>query len=385
MEKNKDRTWAEINLANLVHNARAIKNQLRQNVKAVWVVKADAYGHGAVKVCQKLEEFGTDYFAVATIDEALYLRQNNITSPILVLSSIACGRVKEVASNDITVAVFSHEDCQKLSEEACEEGVTLKIHIAVDTGMGRVGLNATDEESSDKAYEDVMDIIRMPGLFAEGIFTHFATADEKNEEYTLRQFDFFHKLVNKIRQNDLPEGIISIAHCANSATIIRFPQMQMDMVRAGIILYGMNPSEYIKTLGFDLKPVMAVKSRVSFVKKIEEDLPVSYGSTFVAPKGSYVVTVPIGYADGYRRNMSNKAQMEINGNALDVIGRVCMDQTMLDATEMFNRGEVIKRGDIVDVFGGTLFTADDIAKICGTINYEITSGISQRVARIYIE
>ena len=242
MEKNKDRTWAEINLANLVHNAGTIKNQLKQNVKAVWVVKADAYGHGAIKVCQKLEEFGTDYFAVATIDEALHLRANNITSPILVLSSIACGRVKEVASNDITVAVFSHEDCKKLSEEASEEGVTIKIHIAVDTGMGRVGLNATDVESSDKTYEDILEIIRMPGLFAEGVFTHFATADEKNEEYTLRQFDFFHKLVNKIRQNDLPEGIISIAHCANSATIIRFPQMQMDMVRAGIILYGMNPS-----------------------------------------------------------------------------------------------------------------------------------------------
>lgn len=385
MEIYKDRTWAEISLDNIEHNVQVIKNKVGKNVQTMWVVKADAYGHGAVEVSQAIERMGADYFAVATIDEAIYLRHNDIKTPILVLSNLATKRIKEIVENDITVSVFSVDECQQLSKEAMELGGVAKVHIALDTGMGRVGIRAYDDCYVQEAVSGVKQIIAMPGLLAEGIFTHFATADEENSDYTMRQYRLFRCVVDMVRQEKLPKGVLRLAHCANSASIIRYPQTYMDMVRAGIILYGLNPSEYMKNFNFDIKPVMTVKSRITLVKKIEKNLSLSYGLTFEAKCGSHIATVPIGYADGYRRVLSNKASLLFNGRTVPVRGRVCMDQLMIDVTELVESGVEVRPGDIVEVFGENEINADSIADLCDTINYDITSGISNRVPRIYIE
>lgn len=385
MEKYKDRTWAEINLNNLMHNVQTIKSKVDEKTKTMWVVKADAYGHGAAKISQAIEKSGADYFAVATIDEAIYLRKNHIKTPILVLSSVATDRVAQIAENNITVGVFSVSEALRLSNEAKNIGSVLKIHIALDTGMGRVGLRAYCQEYIQETVEQIKQIISFPYLFVEGIFTHFAVADEENPDYTMQQYKLFRSVVDTVRKQDLPQGVLLLAHCANSAAIIRFPQMHMDMVRAGIILYGLSPSEYMKKYNFDIKPVMTVKSRITHVKKIESPLSLSYGCTFEAKSGSYVATVPIGYADGYRRTLSNKGNMLINGMIVPVRGRVCMDQLMVDVSELFETGNEVCVGDEIEIFGDGQVTADSVAALCGTINYDITSGISSRVPRIYIE
>ena len=301
------------------------------------------------------------------------------------LSSVATDRVAQIAENNITVGVFSVSEALRLSNEAKNIGSVLKIHIALDTGMGRVGLRAYCQEYIQETVEQIKEIISFPYLFVEGIFTHFAVADEENPDYTMQQYKLFRSVVDTVRKQDLPQGVLLLAHCANSAAIIRFPQMHMDMVRAGIILYGLSPSEYMKEYNFDIKPVMTVKSRITHVKKIESPLSLSYGCTFEAKSGSCIATVPIGYADGYRRTLSNKGNMLINGMIVPIRGRVCMDQLMVDVSELFETGNEVCVGDEIEIFGDGQVTADSVAALCGTINYDITSGISSRVPRIYIE
>lgn len=379
------RTWAEISLDNITHNVFEIRKIVGSDVAVIWIVKADSYGHGAVPVCHKLEAIGADYFAVAAVDEAQSLRQNGIKTPILVLSSSSHGMIDEIIANDITPSVLSWEDAQYLSEEAVKRNKIIKVHIAIDTGMGRIGLNAREESALKTTIDYVLNIARLPGIQTEGIFTHFATADEEDNTFTRKQYTLFSKVIDAVKDKAPLVDSLKYIHCANSAAIIKPLDMHINAVRAGIILYGMHPSEYTKQYNINLKPAMTLKTAVTFVKQTETSTPISYGSTYVTQEGSYIATVPVGYADGYRRSLSNNAHMILHGRKVPVIGRVCMDQTMLDVTELFKDGITVKTGDVVEIFGEGIITADDVARNAGTINYDITCGISMRVPRIYIE
>lgn len=384
--KEKSRTWAEISLKNLIDNIDWIRSRVQNNAMVIWVVKADAYGHGAVEVSRLLVKKGAKYLAVATIEEAIEIRKSGIDIPILVLSASCRGYADDIIDNNITVPVYTKEDAEYLSDKAMERNTVIKVHIAVDTGMGRIGFNARNTENIESSSAQIKALANLKGICIEGMFTHFATADEESTKYTEKQFSLFSSLAETIKQDERIASTIKYVHCANSAAIIAQPEMHLDAVRAGIILYGLNPSDYIKDkYNPELKPLMTVKSKITYVKYVESDMPVSYGSTYVVAPGSYIATVPIGYADGYRRLLSNKAVMYIKGYKVPVVGRVCMDQAMVDVTELFKNGIEVVPGDTIQVFGEENVTADDVAALSGTINYDITCGISPRVPRIYIE
>lgn len=377
------RTWAEIDIDALKHNIKVIKKHVAPGAEIMGVVKADACGHGAVYVAKELLKEGVNFFAVSMLDEAVELRNAGIQSPILILSDNEPECAETIVELDIRQGVYSVETAQKLSDAAVKIGKTAKIHIKIDSGMGRVGF------LPDAAPDMVEVISKMPNMEIEGIFTHFAVADEYSEEsnkYTQKQYNNFYNACERIKNEKHIN--IPIRHAANSAAILRFPHMHLDMVRAGIILYGLWPSEETKATGAELKAVMTLKSAVSFVKKVDKGCRLSYGLTYCAPQNMTVATIPAGYADGYMRIQSNKGFVfhERSGKALPVAGRICMDQMMVDASNADETG--IFAGDTVVLFGGydgKLPTAEGIAKIAGTINYEVSCAVSRRVPRVYIE
>lgn len=377
------RTWAEIDIDALKHNIEVIKKHVAPGAEIMGVVKADACGHGAVSVAKELLKEGVNFFAVSMLDEAVELRNAGIQSPILILSDNEPECAETIVELDIRQGVYSVETAQKLSDAAVKIGKTAKIHIKIDSGMGRVGF------LPDAAPDMVEVISKMPNMEIEGIFTHFAVADEYSEEsnkYTQKQYNDFYNACERIKNEKHIN--IPIRHAANSAAILRFPHMHLDMVRAGIILYGLWPSEETKATGAELKAVMTLKSAVSFVKKVDKGCRLSYGLTYCAPQNMTVATIPAGYADGYMRIQSNKGFVfhERSGKALPVAGRICMDQMMVDASNADETG--IFAGDTVVLFGGydgKLPTAEGIAKIAGTINYEVSCAVSRRVPRVYIE
>lgn len=377
------RTWAEIDIDALKHNIEVIKKHVAPGAEIMGVVKADACGHGAVSVAKELLKEGVNFFAVSMLDEAVELRNAGIQSPILILSDNEPECAETIVELDIRQGVYSVETAQKLSDAAVKIGKTAKIHIKIDSGMGRVGF-------LPDAAPDIVEVIsKMPNMEIEGIFTHFAVADEYSEEsnkYTQKQYNDFYNACERIKNEKHIN--IPIRHAANSAAILRFPHMHLDMVRAGIILYGLWPSEETKATGAELKAVMTLKSAVSFVKKVDKGCRLSYGLTYCAPQNMTVATIPAGYADGYMRIQSNKGFVfhERSGKALPVAGRICMDQMMVDASNADETG--IFAGDTVVLFGGydgKLPTAEGIAKIAGTINYEVSCAVSRRVPRVYIE
>ena len=377
------RTWAEIDIDALKHNIEVIKKHVAPGAEIMGVVKADACGHGAVAVVKELLKEGVNFFAVSMLDEAVELRNAGIQSPILILSDNEPECAETIVELDIRQGVYSVETAQKLSDAAVKIGKTARIHIKIDSGMGRVGF------LPDAAPDMVEVISKMPNMEIEGIFTHFAVADEYSEEsnkYTQKQYNDFYNACERIKNEKHIN--IPIRHAANSAAILRFPHMHLDMVRAGIILYGLWPSEETKATGAELKAVMTLKSAVSFVKKVDKGCRLSYGLTYCAPQNMTVATIPAGYADGYMRIQSNKGFVfhERSGKALPVAGRICMDQMMVDASNADETG--IFAGDTVVLFGGydgKLPTAEGIAKIAGTINYEVSCAVSRRVPRVYIE
>ncbi len=368
------RTWAEINMDALKENIINIRKITKKDAMVMAVVKADAYGHGAVNVANLLLKNGADRLAVADLDEALELRDAGIRAEILILGASFSEDVKDLVSNDITAAVFSYDFAKLLSDEAVRQKKTAKIHIKLDTGMSRIGYVAG--ENDDELTDEILKISKLPNIFIEGIFSHFATSDEKDSSYTKKQFDEFLKVCNELNKKGLS---IPIRHIANSAAIMSYPEMHLDMVRAGIILYGFYPSNEVDKNIIKLKPVMTLKSRITLIKEIS-DRGVSYGKTYIAPKGTKVATVPLGYADGYTRMLNGKAEMVAGGIKVKVIGRICMDQCMIDVTNVHN----IKVDDEVIIFGDGLLTADDLAESLGTINYEIICMVARRVPRKYI-
>ncbi len=383
MENYFKRTWAEINLDNIEHNYNVIKSQISDGTKMCCVIKADGYGHGALELAQLYENLGADFFAVSNLEEALELRYGGVTIPILILGYTPANYAKTLSDNNISQAVLSQEYAAELSENASLQNVNVKIHLKIDTGMSRIGIMCQGE-NNECAAEQVIKIFKLPNLTVEGMFTHFAVSDEKEEgrEYTEKQIKCFKGLMRELEKDGIDVDKI-ICHCSNSAAIMDYPQAHIDMVRAGIILYGLAPSDKLKGQ-LDLKPAMEIKSVAAHIKYIEPGTTVSYGRTFTAEKRMKIATVPIGYADGYIRNLGKSAYMLVNGKKAKVVGRICMDQCMIDITDIDN----IKVGDIVTVVGKSgndEISVDDVASWTGTINYEVVCLVGKRVPRVFIK
>ncbi len=353
------------------HNFENIRKLVPYGVKVMPVIKADGYGHGATIFADVLESV-SDYFAVAVIEEALELRNHGVKIPIMLLGYTDPIYFETAIENDLTVTILTLEDAQKMSETAKQMGITAKIHIPVDTGMSRIGFTP-DEKGAD----EVSKIASLDNILLEGVFTHFATSDEENKEFTILQAKRF----QEFKEFLLLRGVTpELFHCANSGAIMQHNEYSYDMVRAGIILYGLYPSDEVDKSVLDLVPVMELRSHISFVKTIKKGDTVSYGRTFTAEKDMKIATIPVGYADGYPRLLSNKGRVIVKGNYAPITGRVCMDQFMVDVSHI----EDAKAGDEVILIGeqnGLSVSADEIAKLIGTINYEVTCNISKRVPR----
>ncbi len=372
----KRRCWAEINLDNAKFNYNQIKSHIK--CKLCCVVKANAYGHGAIKLAKLYQSLGADYLAVSNIEEALQLRRAQIHTPILILGYTPCGCAKILAENDITQCVYSYDYGIKLSEAASAEKATVKIHIKVDTGMGRIGFLSRDEGFDE--IKQVLELCSQESLDIEGIFTHFATADEGEDgkEFTHNQLRNFTRAVKLLEERGMK---FKIKHCANSAGIFDFPEAHLDMVRAGIVLYGLNPSEKVKNAP-RLKPVMSLHSVISHIKTLTPEQTVSYGRKYISTEAKRIATIPIGYADGFwRMNGEERYSISVNGSPAPIVGRVCMDQMMVDVT-----GIDCKTEDEVLIFAeDPPFTADNIASINDTINYEVVCAVGHRVPRAFTE
>ncbi|HOA55142.1 MAG: alanine racemase [Clostridiaceae bacterium] len=376
MDYKLNRAWAEIDLDAIAHNTREIKKLTGSKVEMMGVVKADAYGHGVLEVVRTLLDNGVTQLAVSMLDEAIQIRKMGIDVPILVLNYTDPARADEIIHNRVTQTVFSTDLAQALSAAAVRLGKDVRIHVKVDTGMTRVGFIP-----GYNAVRNIMEISRLPGIILEGIFTHFASADESDKSYTLMQFERFMNLCTELTRAGIH---IPVKHVCNSAGILQYPEMHLDIVRPGIILYGLYPSREVAGK-IDLRPAMTLKANVIFVKDVDKDTYVSYGRTFRTDRKSRIATIPIGYADGYTRLMSNKGRMLVNGEYAPVIGRICMDQCMLDVTDLKHDVHV---GDEVVIFGrqnGSCISVDEIADQVGTINYELVCIIGKRIPRVYLK
>lgn len=372
-----NRAWAEINLDAVAHNVREIRRYTNSRAEVMGVVKADAYGHGVEKVSKTLLKNGVSRLAVSILDEAIQLRKLGIEVPILILGYTDPARAEEIIINDVTQTVFSHELAKALSDAAVRLGRKVKIHIKIDTGMTRVGFM-----SGYSAIKSVVEISKLPGIIIEGIFTHFATADEKDRSYTLKQFEKFMSICSELNRIGI---YIPVKHVANSAAVMEYPKMHLDMVRPGIILYGMYPSAQVDRTRIRLMPAMTLKANIILVKGVERNTSISYGRKFTTNRESRIATIPIGYADGYSRILNSKARVLIHGKFAPVVGSICMDQCMVDITDI---DDDICVGDEVVLFGrqgGNMIPVEEIADYMGTINYEVVCLIGKRIPRVYLE
>lgn len=367
------RTWAEVDLDTLANNYRAIQSFVSDRCRIIAVIKADAYGHGAVSCARLLREQGASYFAVSNLEEAIQLRQGGITEPILILSHTPPEEAKRLSELQITQTVISASYGQALHEAAAAANVTVRIHIKVDTGMSRVGFfyHTPDAET----VEQIAAICRLPQFVSEGIFTHFAVADEPEKDaYTKHQFELFMHAIEQLQQKGIT---FSLRHCCNSAATIRFPSMHLDAVRPGLLLYGLTPMAQQSIL---LTSVMQVKSAVVHKKTVPAGTSVSYGCTHQTQKEAVLATIPVGYADGLSRRLSGNWHMLLRGKPVPLVGRVCMDQSIVDISDLPETAI----GDIVTVLGGDdCCSIDAYAQKLDTINYEVICDIGKRVPRIY--
>ncbi|HKL41012.1 MAG TPA: alanine racemase [Clostridia bacterium] len=366
-------TWVEIDLDHLKNNIEEVRRVTDKNALVTAVIKADAYGHGALKVIDTLLENGADRLAVAALNEALEIREKYSEVPILILGYTPDEGIEKVIKNNIIQTVYSEEQVAHISETAKKLGKEAVLHIKIDTGMRRLGFNWED-------YNKILSIFEYEHVKFEGIYTHFAKADEKDKAFTIKQFNRFNLVINELEKNKIK---VPIKHVSNSAAIIDLPEFSYDMVRAGIMLYGVYPSEEVGRDNVNLKPVMTFKTRVGHVKYVDENEGVSYGLIYKADRHMKVATLPVGYADGYSRLLTSKAEVLIKSSRRKVIGRICMDQLMIDLGK--SKAQV---GDEVVLFGYNEkeeLSVDEVAKWLDTINYEVLCMISRRVPRVYIE
>jgi alanine racemase len=367
--------WAEINLDNLAHNMREVRRITNKDSKITAVIKADGYGHGAVAIAETLLENGADRFAVATLSEAIQLKTFFPNIETMVLGYTTENLAEYLIEYNIIQTIYSLEQAKEFSKVAVSLNKKIVVHIKLDTGMNRLGMVYCDE-----TIDEIFEISKLDGLFIEGIFTHFAAADELDKEYTKQQVEKYTYIVNNLEQRGLK---IPIKHVSNSAAIIDLPEFNFDMVRAGIMLYGLYPSKDVNHKNVNLKEVMCLKAKISFVKTLNKGCGVSYGLKYKCDKESQVATLPIGYADGYTRMLTGKAKVLVNGIKVPVIGNICMDQCIVDVT-----GIDVKMGDEVILFGGNDsngISIDSVAALLNTINYEIVCMVDKRVPRVYIK
>ena len=369
------RTWAEIDLDALAHNYKTLRTHVGAEVKFLGVVKADGYGHGAVQVSRTLEGLGADYLAVSSMDEAVELRHNGITMPILILGHTPREQVGDMIALGITQAVTCAAKAEEYSAEAVRCGGTLRVHIKVDTGMSRLGYLCADG-MFETGVAGICQACAAPGLEAEGIFTHFAVADEPDDEsraYTMAQLQLFRRVVDAVEQRRGER--FSLRHCANSGAVAAYPETYMDMVRPGILLYGCTPAA--KALG--LLPVMTLKTTISTIKTYAAGVDVSYGRLYTTKDTTRMGVVPYGYADGFFRVLSDRCVMMTADGPAPQRGRICMDMSMIDLTALPH----VQVGDEVEVFGRRA-DVDALAALAGTIPYELTCAVSKRVPRVYL-
>lgn len=362
--------WAEINLSAIANNVRQIKTLVKPGVKFCAVVKADGYGHGAIAVARTALEAGADRLAVAILGEALELRRAGFTVPILILGFTPSQQAAQVVANDITQTVFSLEAAEALSAAALACGKRAKVHIKIDTGMSRIGIQP--QEAGDFAAA----VAALPGIEIEGVFSHFATSDSEDKSFTWEQFGKFKHALEMIEARRIK---IPIRHIANSAATLEMPETHLDMVRPGIILYGLWPSDEVKQT-INLVPAMKFKAQVGYVKGLQPRVSISYGRTYFTEKESVVATLPVGYADGWTRLLAGKASVVIKGERAPLVGRVCMDQCMVDVTSIPG----VVAGEEALLFGGPQLPVEEVAQKIGTINYEIVCMIGKRVPRHFV-
>jgi len=377
MDYRLNHAWAEIDLDAIAHNVLEIRRVIGEEVEMMGVVKADAYGHGVLEVVRTLLDNGVSQLAVSKLDEAIQIRKMGIRVPILIFGYTDPSRAEEIVINDVTQAVFSREMAQVLSKAAVKLCRSAKIHVKLDTGMTRVGFMP-----DQGAIQSILELGKLPGLMIEGLFTHFASADETERDYTMMQFERYMNVCSEL----VKLGVhIPLRHVCNSAGIMQYPQMHLDMVRPGIILYGLYPSQEVDREKISLRPAMTLKANVILVKDVEPGTCISYGRTFRTSRPSKIATVPIGYADGYTRLLSNKGRMLVNGEYAPVVGRICMDQCMIDVTDLKHEVHV---GDEVVIFGsqnGACISVDEVAADIGTISYEMICIIGKRIPRVYLK
>lgn len=375
--KTYSRVYAKIDLDAVTYNMEQMKQRIDGDTKIMAVIKSDGYGHGAIQVAEVLEKY--DYiwgFAVATLDEAVVLRTEGIQKPILVLGCIFPDQYLEMLDNDIRMNVYTEEMAKEISYMARREGKTAYLHIKLDTGMARLGF-AVNNESVDA----ITRISKLPNVNMEGVFTHFAKADETDKTSTKNQISQFVSMTEKLRERGVT---FPYEHCANSAAIIDVEDARFDIVRAGISTYGLYPSEEVNQNAVHLKPALALKSHVAFVKEIEEGTPVSYGGTFVAEKKMKIATIPVGYGDGYPRSLSGKGYVLIRGKKANILGRICMDQFMVDVTDI----EGVSFGDKVTLIGrdgNEAISVEKLSELSGRFNYEFICALGKRIPRVYVK
>lgn len=374
------RTWAEVDLDKLLENYRAIRAYVSPKSKMMTIVKADGYGHGATFVAKVFEEAGADWFGVSNLEEAQQLRLSGIEKPILILGYTPPEYAGVLIEKKITQALFSLEYARSLSAAAEQAGGAVDVHLKVDTGMSRIGFLFHEEKEEPSFLEEVCAAAALPGLHVGGAFTHFAVSDEPGNPFTQMQFGRFTRAIGLLKEKGVR---LPLCHCCNSAGLLNDPEMHLDMVRPGIILYGLTPAVGMP-LPIPLLPVMSLKTTLFQIKTLSPDTPISYGMIYRTPSERRVGTLPIGYADGYPRILSGKADVLIRGKRARVIGRVCMDQCMVDLTDI----PEAQSGDEVTVIGsdgGETVSMDEIAAHMGTINYETACLISKRVPRVFFQ
>lgn len=367
-----NRIFARIDMDNLRDNIMTMKGIVKKNMKVLVVIKADAYGHGAVEIAKRIDDI-SDYYGVATIDEAIELRKSGIDKPILIIGYTDSRDFERLLAYNITQAVYSYEECRLLSELACSKGCRAKVHVKVDTGMSRIGFQVSEEGINEAAR-----LAELQGLDIEGIFTHYAKADETDKTSALEQKQKFKYFVGELENKGIS---FAIKHIDNSAGAMELSDADFDMIRLGIVTYGLYPSEEVDK-SVVIKPVMSLIAHVAHVKTVPPGTGVSYGWTYVTERETRIATVTVGYADGYPRAMSNIGRVIIRGQYARIIGRVCMDQIMIDVTDIPDvsvRDEVILIGEDNNI----RISVEEIAEPAASFNYELVCNIARRVPRIY--
>jgi alanine racemase len=376
--------WAEIDLNAIAHNVKELRRITNSNARVMAVVKANGYGHGSVEVARTALANGAQWLGVARLHEAVVLREAGLEAPILIFGYTPPEEADRLVAYDLAQTVYSAAAAEALSEQPASKGRKIRVHLKVDTGMGRLGFLpealAPDLSAAEDLVRQIGEIYRLPGIQIEGIFTHFATSDSADKEYALRQLDLFRQVLARLAAVGLDPPL---KHAANSAAVIDLPESHLDMVRPGIAIYGLYPSHEVDKARIRLKPAMELKSRIIHVKRVPAGFKISYGITYETSKPTTIATVPVGYADGLSRRLSSRGDMLVHGQRAPIVGRICMDLTMLDVGHLSD----VAIGDEAVVFGrqgDAHIHVDELAGSLETINYEIVTSISARVPREYV-